>query len=289
MVKMTDVSKQLGTFHLGPITFEIPAGYICGLVGQNGAGKTTLLHLLLGLYRTKDGKVEIDGKTYEQKEKEIHDQIGTVLVEDLFEPYDTLKENANRFGSYYSNYRWERMQQYLEQFQLKERAKFQTLSKGQKLKCQFAFALACDPKLLVLDEPIANFDPQFREQFFKILQAFIADGTKSVVLATHLTEDLDRLADYLIYLEKGKQIFAGDIEAFRNQYRMVSGEAYKIKLIKKERLIYIEEKKYGARALVRHYGAQSYDEALQVTYPTLEEFMYFFSKRKEGKPWEKEF
>ncbi|MGN0485295.1 MAG: ATP-binding cassette domain-containing protein [Lachnospiraceae bacterium] len=281
MVKMMDVSKQLGGFQLGPISFELPAGYICGLVGQNGAGKTTLLHLLLGLYRVKEGQIEIDGMTYAKNEKEIHDKIGTVLVEDLFEGTDSLKANANRFGSYYSRYRWERMQQYLKLFHLEERAKFGKLSKGQKLKCQFAFALACDPKLLILDEPTGNFDPDFRDQFFHILQEFIKDGTKSVILATHLTEDLDRVADYLIYLEEGTQNFAGDMEEFRSQYRIVSGESYKIKQIGQDKLIHMEEKKYGAKALVRHRQYSRYDEALQVTEPTIEEFMYFFSKRKE--------
>lgn len=280
MIKIDHVSKRLGKFQLDDISFELPGGYICGLVGKNGAGKTTLLHLLLGLYQADEGHINISGMTYEQAESSIHDRIGTVLVEELFEPFYSIKSNAEHFGRYFSGYCWERAAAYLERFGLDERRKFGKLSRGEKLKCQFAFALSCDPKLLLLDEPTGNFDPDFREQFFQIIKEFIADGTRSVILATHLTDDLDRIADYLLFLEDGKQVFAGDIESFRSAYRIVSGEKYKINLLRQDRLIFTEEKRYGTKALIRHSRLNQYDESLQVTYPTIEEFMYFYSKRK---------
>ncbi|MCM1499897.1 MAG: ABC transporter ATP-binding protein [Clostridium sp.] len=278
MISMNKLSKQLGTFRLQDISFQLPAGYICGLVGQNGAGKTTLLHLLLGLYGADEGQIIINGLTYAQDEKHIHDMTGTVLTEELFEPYHSIEKNADYFGKYFSKYSRERFCEYLEQFRLNGRQKFGELSRGEKLKCQFAFALSYDPLLLLLDEPAGNFDPDFREDFFRILKEFIADGKKSVILATHLTEDLDRLADYLIYLDKGRQVFAGDIESFRQKYRIVSGEKYKMNTLSKDRIVYVEERRYGAKALVKHSSYRQYDDALQVTYPSIEEFMYFYSK-----------
>ncbi len=279
MIRLENVSKKLGKFQLENLTFEIPEGYICGLVGLNGAGKTTLLHLILGLYRPQEGSVEIAGNLYEKAEKEIHDEIGTVLTEELFDPGLTLIKNAMEYGRYYSRFDSEKMEEYLLRFDLQPTQRFDRLSKGQKLKAQFAFALSHDPKILILDEPTANFDPQFREQFLEVLTEFMADGKRSVILATHLTEDLDRLADYLIYLENGKQIFAGDIESFREGYRILSGEGYKIRLLPQERILYLEEKPYGVKALVRHGRRNHYDKELQVNYPTIEEFMYFYSKR----------
>ena len=278
MITLNGVSKRLGKFQLKNITFDLPCGYICGLVGQNGAGKTTLLHLLLGLYRQEEGTLTIDGMDFEQDEKKLHDRIGTVLVEELFDSSYSIRDNADRYGVYFSKYRWEKMNAYLEQFKLDPRRKFGKLSKGEKLKCQFAFALSYEPELLILDEPTGNFDPEFREQFFRIIQEYIADGTRTVILATHLTDDLDRITDYLIYLENGEQIFAGDIESFRAEYRIVSGEKYKINLLPKERIVHMEEKKYGAKALVVHSKYNKYEE-LTVTHPTIEEFMYFYSKR----------
>ncbi len=280
MITIDNVSKSLGKFQLQNISFELPGGYICGLAGRNGAGKTTLLHLLLGLYRADEGRLTVSGMTYEQSEQAIHDMIGTVLVEELFEPFYSIKSNAGHFGKYFSGYRWDRMAAYLERFGLDAHRRFGKLSRGEKLKCQFAFALAHDPKLLLLDEPAGNFDPDFREQFFQIIKDFIADETKSVILATHQTDDLDRLADYLICLEDGRQIFAGDMESFRSAYRVVSGERYKINLLPQERIIHVQEKRYGTKALVRHSRLNRYDASLQVTYPTIEEFMYFYSSGK---------
>lgn len=280
MIKIDGVSKKLGKFQLDHISFELPEGYICGLAGQNGAGKTTLLHLLLGLYRPDEGMISLGDMSYDSDEAIIHDMIGTVLVEELFEPSYSIKSNADHFGKYFSKYSWEKMAGYLERFKLEPLKKFGKLSKGEKLKCQFAFALSHDPSLLILDEPTGNFDPDFREQFFQIIREFIVDGTKSVILATHLTDDLDRLTDYLIYLENGRQIFAGDIESFRSEYRIVSGERYKIDLLLKEKIVHIEDRNYGSKALVKHSRLNRYDDELQITYPSIEEFMYYYSKRK---------
>lgn len=280
MIKVNNVSKKLGSFQLNNISFALPPGYICGLIGPNGAGKTTLLHLILGLYQPDSGKIYVNDMAYESNEKAIHDMIGTVLIEDLFEPSSTLMQNADRYGKYYSCYSSENMEKYLSMFQLEKNKKFGKLSKGEKLKCQFAFALSHDAKLLILDEPTGNFDSDFREQFFYLIKEFIKDGTRSVILATHMTDDLDRIADYIIYLEEGNEVFSGDIEELHNSYRMVSGEKYKINLLPKDRIIHMEENQYGIKALIAHSRLNRYDESLVLSYPTIEEFMYFYTKRK---------
>ncbi|MBR4083482.1 MAG: ABC transporter ATP-binding protein [Lachnospiraceae bacterium] len=280
-IEFVDVKKNLDKFTLGELQFDIPAGYITGLVGPNGSGKTTLLHLLMGLYNPSEGEIKVDGMTYEEREKVLLDNLGVVLVEDLFEGSHTLLENGRDYGKYYSRYKEEALKEYLERFELKEGQLYRKLSKGQKLKFQLAFALAHDPKLLVLDEPTGNFDPAFREEFFRILKEFMADGEKSVILATHITEDLDRVADYIIYLEKGQQIFAGDVENLRESYRLVVGEKYKIKLLAPEKIIHTEEGTYGTKALVKHTRRSLYDKEVTVMVPTIEELMYFMTKRRK--------
>lgn len=278
LLTVKGVCKQLGTFKLNEISLEVPKGYICGLIGPNGAGKTTLLHLLLGLYRPNEGEILIDGMNYEEQEREIHDMIGTVLLEDLFDSALTLRQNGDEYGEYYQNYDVTVLEEYLRRFELEPERTYKHLSKGEKLKFQFAFALAHDARLLVLDEPTGNFDISFRQEFFKILKEFIADGERSVVLSTHLTEDLDQVADYICYLEKGNCVFAGDIEKLHDTYRLVTGEEYKIKLLRKEDIIHVEKGKYGTRALVKYRPRCAYD-SLVVTIPTIEELMYFITKR----------
>jgi len=281
IIQADNLSKKLGNFRLGDISFSLPAGYLCGLIGQNGAGKTTLLHLMLGLYQADEGTLLVDDMDYESREKQIRDMSGTVLTDDLFEPSATVWQNADWYGSFYSRYDRETMAHYLALFGLDGRRKFGRLSKGEKLKCQFAFALSHDARLLLLDEPAGNFDPGFREQFFRIVKSFIRDGTRSVVLATHMTEDLDRMADYIIYLEEGREVFAGDIEELHDRYRMVSGEKYKINLLPKEKIIHMEENSCGAKALVAHSRLNDYDAGLRVYCPAVDELMYFYSKRRK--------
>lgn len=281
MIRCTNITKSFPGFRLKPLSFELPDGYLCGLAGKNGSGKTTLLHLLLGLYHTEAGELSFDGKTYDKSEKEIKDSIGTVLTDELLNKGLSLEKNGDCYGRFFSGYKKEQYLEFLRMFQLDRRKKFAELSKGEKLKCQFAFALSCSPKYLFLDEPAANFDPEFRELFMKLIKDFVNDGKKSVILATHLTEDLDRLADYLIFMEEGESIYAGDIETFRERYRILSGEAYKLKLFDPKLVLAMEEKTYGAKALIRHHNYNHYDSSLKVSYSSIAEFMYYRSKMKK--------
>ena len=243
MLQVRNLSKTMSGFQLRDISFQLPKGYIMGLIGENGAGKTTLINCILGLYKQSGGAIEIDGLTYQKQEKQIKNEIGFVLNEDFFHGELTVLSNAQINGKYYTNYRDELFLEYCNRFDLQNNQKYKRLSKGEKLKFQFAFALAHQPKLLVLDEPTANFDPDFRKEFFKILTEFVADGEKSVLLATHLTEDLDRIADYITFLHKGTLLFSMDREALEKKYRLVSGEKYLIKQMDKERIIYQEDGK----------------------------------------------
>lgn len=282
MLKVQNLSKSMVGFQLKDISFQLPKGYIMGLIGENGAGKTTLINCILGLYKTTNGEVEIDGLTYKEQEKQIKNEIGFVLNEDFFNDEITILKNAQINGKYYTQYVDDLFIDYCHRFGLQKEQKYKQLSKGEKLKFQFAFALAHKPKLLILDEPTGNFDPEFRKEFFKILTEFVADGEKSVLLATHLTEDLDRIADYITFIHKGRLLFSMDREALERKYRIVSGEKYLIKLIDKERIIYQEDGKYGTKALVLHRTYSPYREELTVEVPSVEDVMYYILK---GEKW----
>ena len=228
MIKTENVSKRFGSFALQDIHFELPAGYICGLIGENGVGKTTLLNILAGLYEY-DGTISIQEKEYRTNQMELQQDIGFVFHEEWFDDWDSLIANSRHYGKYYKNYDETLLKEYLKRFRLDGKKKYKKLSKGEKLKFAFAFALAHHPKLLLLDEPGANFDQTFREEFHHILREFTADGTKSVILSTHITSDVDRFADYLLLLKKGRQLLYGDIESIRDAYRMVAGERHALR------------------------------------------------------------
>ena len=186
------------------------------------------------------------------------------------------------YGKYYEKYETDIFLQYCKRLQLEEAKKYKQLSKGEKLKFQFAFALAHQPKLLILDEPTANFDPEFRKEFLSILTEFVSDGEKSVLLATHITEDLDRIADYVTFLHKGEVKFSMDRKTLEQSYRLVSGEDYKINLINKERIIFKEKGKYGSKALVMHRRFSNYSDGVQVEIPGIEDIMYYMLKGEKS-------
>lgn len=258
MLQLQEVSKSLGSFKLQKLDLTLPDGYIMGLIGPNGSGKTTLIHLILGLYSPDSGTITFDSKSYPDSERSIKEELGTVLQENLFLSY-------------------------LEQFHLNPNCYHNRLSKGEQLKFQFAFALSHQPKLLILDEPTANFDPDFRNDFLKLIKSYVADGTKSIILATHLTNDLERIADYITYLSNGTPIASCDIETLKDRYRLVTGETYKIRLLPRECIVHIEQNPYGSRALVHHRKRFRYDSSLDVSTPSLEDIMFFITKKENGR------
>lgn len=277
MVRLNAVNKKIGSFELKDISFELPKGYILGIVGQNGAGKTSLINILLGLHKCDRGEVLIDAMDYKKQEKDIKNEIGYVLVEDLFDTELSLIQNGNLYGKYYEKYEKNLFLHYCEEFALDSSKKLKKLSKGEKLKFQFAFALSHHPKLLVLDEPTGNFDSMFQKKFQEIITSFVSDGEHSVILATHLTTDLDKIADYVMFMNKGQVLFCWDKETMNEKYRMVCGEDYKINLLKKEKIVFKEKGQYASKALVRHHKWNEYSE-LEVRIPTIEEIMYYIVK-----------
>lgn len=278
MIDCNNVSKRFTSFSLKNITFNLPAGYICGLIGENGSGKTTLINILSGLY-SYDGKIRISGRDYCNHEYDIKQDIGVVVHGDIFEAKESLISNANYFGRFYKKYSKNLLENYLERFNLNDKKKYKELSKGEKLKFALAFALAHEPRLLLLDEPGANFDIEFRKEFNSLLREFIIDGTRSVILSTHIISDVETFADYILFLKNGKQVLFGDVETIREKYRMVSGEKYKIKLLK-DRIIYLEEGRISCNALVKH-DKQGYDKELKVWEPGIDELMYYIGKGKD--------
>ena len=279
MIKLDKIRKLIGNFMLRDISLEIPEGYIIGLIGANGCGKTSLLHVLMGLYKPDSGNMELMGMQYVHDEAKLHDNIGVVLQERLYEDYMTLQENAVYYGRFYSNFDEAYLLELLETYGLDPKRKYKGLSKGEELKFQFACALAHHPKFLILDEPTGNFDPDFRDEFLKSLKDFIADGEHTVILATHLTDDLDKMADYIVYMEDGKILTAMDIEELRSRYRIVAGEDYRMKLLPENRIIHMEKGEFATKALIRHREIDTYDGSYTVSAPTIEEFMYYVTKR----------
>ncbi len=208
-------------FKLYGVNFTLEKGYIMGLLGLNGAGKSTLMNLLMGIFTPEAGCVTFHGEEVWQHRNEVLQKIACVSDKMEFLRYRTLSENVDLFGILYDDFDRHKWETYMESFGFGKEDRnhlYDDLSTGEKRKFQLAFALSYEPELLLLDEPTANLDPHARVEWMELIQKQVAEKEISVIVATHLTSDLDEIADYILVLHQGKQIAFMDREEMVDQY-----------------------------------------------------------------------
>lgn len=280
MLQVCHVEKRLSgdhSFLLESMSFHIPKGYVCGLIGENGAGKTTLMRILMGLYQTT-GDIVIDGHDLKTDEAAAKDALGVVFEGGFFQGEMNLEQIGIFYGPFYRRFDSNMFLGYLEQFGLEKKQKYKKLSKGMKIKTQFAFALSHDAKLFLFDEPTAGLDKHFREEFLRICADLVSDGERSILISSHITEELDRIADYIAYMQDGKMLFFLPKDQLCEQFWIVTGEAYQCNLLPKEAVVYKEKNSYSTSAMVLNRRRFPIDETLERHIPDIREFMHYFVK-----------
>lgn len=208
IVSMQHITKQYPDFSMNDINMELPKGMIMGLIGENGAGKSTLINLLLHEIDKQAGVIQIFGKDMEKNEKEIKQDIGVVFDEcnfiETFKAVNLDKIMRGIYTNWDSNY----YTSLLERFHLPLQKRIKDYSKGMKMKLSFAVALAHHPKLLILDEATTGLDPVMRDEVLEILQDFMQDEEHGVLLSSHITSDLEKIADYITFIHDGRILFS---------------------------------------------------------------------------------
>lgn len=217
-LKVKNVRKKYRSFELKDISFELKQGFILGIVGRNGAGKTTLMRTLFSPQFSDSGEIVLCGIDAVKHPLAAKKQVGILTEEAPFLYYKTLARNAELLGAFYDGFSMEEFFAYLERFELGAGKLYSDLSKGMCMKFQLAFALAHHPKLLLMDEATAGLDVVFRREFFYLLQEAVEKSMLSVVIATHVTEDLDRFADYVACIEDGRLKFCCSKEELYEDY-----------------------------------------------------------------------
>ncbi|MBR6536627.1 MAG: ABC transporter ATP-binding protein [Lachnospiraceae bacterium] len=196
-----------GKFAVKDISFTLERGYMLGLIGRNGAGKSTLLRLILQSLPRKRGTLQIAGYDVATHATEAKKLVGYVGEDFHFLTKETLRENGRLLGMFYPEFDMDRYLELLSRFELGADKLAGQLSKGENTKAQLAFALAHKPELLLLDEPTGGLDPIVRREFLYVLQSELMDERMSIIFSTHITEDLDKVADYVAMMEKGQLLF----------------------------------------------------------------------------------
>lgn len=218
-----------GRFVLKDISFTLERGYMLGLIGRNGAGKSTLLRILMQTLPRKHGRMEIAGYDVASSASAAKQVMGYVGEDFFFLLDETLRENGRILGRFFPVFDEERYLELLARFELGTKKTARALSKGETTKAQLAFALAHRPELLLLDEPTGGLDPVVRRDFLYLLQAELQEEKMGIVFSTHITEDLDKVADYVAMLEKGQMLFYESKEELWETLACENGERLSLK------------------------------------------------------------
>lgn len=207
ILTVTNLTKQYPDFKLENVSFSIPKGTIMGLIGENGAGKSTTINAILDLVQKDSGSVTFWGKELSSNPKQLKEDIGVVF--DSVNFYETLTPAKVEKISSRAYRQWDTStyHNYIRRFQLPLNKEIKTFSKGMKVKLCIAVALSHDPKLLILDEATSGLDPIMRDDILDVFLDFVQDENHSIMMSSHITADLEKVADYITFIHKGKVIF----------------------------------------------------------------------------------
>ena len=242
MLEVKGLTKKYFSFELKDVSFSLEAGYILGLTGRNGAGKSTLIKQLIHPETASGGSVIINGIDAKKEPILAKQEIGVLMEEQPFLMDMTLELNGKLLGGFYERFDEEKFYEYLKRFELSRDVNYRYLSRGMRMKFQLAFALAHSPKLLLMDEATGGLDVVFRREFYYLLQEAVEQEMVSVIISTHVTEDLDKVADYVAFIERGRMKFyeSKEIlsEMYREHMRSRHGEEAGMGTVKLEDIIY---------------------------------------------------
>ena len=271
------VKKYDEKFQLGKLDLTIPKGVIVGLIGENGAGKTTLLKAILNIIQTDEGTIKINGRdNHEEKTKE---NIGVVLDNMFFPELLTAKDIELAMRGIAKNWDTELYYNYLKEFSLPVDKPLKALSKGMRKKLEIATALSHHPDILILDEATSGLDPVIRNEILDIFLNFIQDENHTIILSTHITSDLEHVADKIVFIDQGKIVLDKDRDELIDHYGILKCDPDKMDQVKKEDYICYKKNKYDVEFLVadREKIRKKYRDFV-VDKMTLEELMLLMIK-----------
>ena len=252
ILKIKNLSKKYIGFELKNISFELPKGMIMGFIGENGAGKTTTIKSILNIIGNYKGEIRIFGFDNKKCENKIKEDIGVVL-DDMFFPEILLPNDINAImKDVYQNWDSDLYFKYLTDFNLPKDKQIKTFSKGMKKKLEIATALSHHPKLLILDEPTSGLDPIARNEVIDIFRDFIQNEECGVLLSSHITTDLEHIADYITFINNGEIILSKTRDELIDKYGIVKCAESEFKKIDKKDFIKFKKTKYEYQLLVEN-------------------------------------
>lgn len=258
-IEIKGLCKAYSRFRLKDITLTLPCGCIMGLIGENGAGKSTTIKLLLDMIKKDCGEIRIFGKKMAADATDIKNDIGVVLDEPCFPELFKASDINSIMKKLYTNWSDETFFSLLKRFDIDEKKRFKSLSKGMKMKMSIAVALSHNAKLLILDEPTSGLDPVIRDEIVEIFYEFTRNPINSILISSHIVSDLEKLCDYIAFIHKGELILCDEKDGLLEKYCVIHCSADELSQIPDSAIKSKKESPYGVEAIVERYAADGFE------------------------------
>ena len=279
ILEIKNLCKKYNGFELKNINILLPKGTIMGFIGENGAGKTTTIRAILNLLNNTTGEIKIFGLDNKVCEKQIKEDICVVLDDSFFSDTITPKDINRIMKNIYKNWEENIYNKYLEKFKLPNNNNIKEYSSGMKMKLKLAVALSHNAKLLILDEPTSGLDPIARSEILEIFQEFIQDEDNSIFVSSHITSDLEHVADYITFINNGEIILSEEKDELLDNYGIAKCSEKQFNKIDKKDFIKYQKNKYEYELLVKNktefnkkYNVEIMDK------PTIDDIMLIYIK-----------
>ncbi|MEK4245877.1 ABC transporter ATP-binding protein [Psychrobacillus sp. FSL K6-2684] len=276
VVEFTNVTKRFKDFSVKNIDLQVKQGFVTGFIGANGAGKSTSIKMMMNLLRPDVGEIKLFGLDYKKHEKAIKERIGFVYDGNVFFEGLNMKDIKRIVAPAYKHWDDTVFYQYIEKFELPLNKAIKTFSKGMQMKASLAIALSHHAELIIMDEPTAGLDPIFRRELLDLLQELMIDGNRTIFFSTHITTDLDRIADYIAFMQSGELVFNQSIHDVAENYAIVKGRLDLLDRDTEKAFIHVHRASTGFEALTDNTKAVKniFGNSVAIDRASLEDIMY---------------
>ena len=278
-VEIKNLNKNYTNFSLKNVSLNIPSGTIVGLIGENGAGKSTLIQSMLGILKADYDSLKFFNKDFTENEKAIKEEIAVIFDQTHFNLEFTPKFIGTILSKTYQNWDMETYYSYLKTFDLPLKKKLKTFARGMKMKLEFAIAFSHHAKLMILDEATSGLDPIVRDEILDMIRMFTEEENHTVLMSSHITSDLDKIADYIAYIHDGKLTFMISHDNMNENYGVISGGKDILDTLNEDDIVSYIKEPYSYSILIQNrQELQKVFPDLEIRRPSVEEFMLFHVK-----------
>lgn len=283
VIELKGVTKDYGDFKLDNVDFAVPEGSVCGFIGQNGAGKTTTIQLILDAINRDNGEIYLFGKSIDEDSASLREDIGVVFDEMGFHDFLTAKQINTIMKNVYKNWNEEKYFEYLKRFSLPTKKACGTFSRGMRMKLQIATALSHEAKLLIMDEPTSGLDPIVRNEMLQIFREYVIEEDHTMLLSSHITGDLEKLADEVIFIDGGKIVLKGNKDEILEKHGVLRCKKDELGNISESLIVSAEISSLGAEVLINdRKAAEKLYPGMVIEPAGLEEIMIYYVNKAKG-------